>query len=449
MLPQEIIRAKRDGKRLSEGEIREFVAGITEGSVAQEQLGAFAMAVFLNGMQRDETVALTLAMRDSGRVIQWPGLDGPVLDKHSTGGVGDTVSLILGPWVAACGGYVPMISGRGLGHTGGTLDKVGAIPGYDAFPAPDRLDYIVREVGCAIIGQTDDLAPADRRFYAVRDVTATVECLPLIVASILSKKLAAGLDGLVMDIKTGSGSVMGSPERAVELAEAIGRVAGGAGTPTSSLVTDMNQVLATTAGNALEVAEAIAILDGRIRDGRLLEVTRELAAEMLILGRLAGDPEQAFARLDRVLASGEVAERFARMVEAMGGPSDLLGHPERYLARAPVCLDVFAENAGIITTIDVRAVGLAVVELGGGRRRTDDEIDPAVGLSEIAGLGEAIDPHRPLARVHARTQTDARLAAQRLQSAFEITDNQADNQADRQATVPPLVHRRVPVIQSL
>ncbi|MFU8877974.1 MAG: thymidine phosphorylase, partial [Wenzhouxiangellaceae bacterium] len=445
MLPQEIIRAKRDGKRLSEDEIRQFVAGITEDSVAQEQLGAFAMAVFLNGMERDETVALTLAMRDSGRVMQWPGLDGPVLDKHSTGGVGDTVSLILGPWVAACGGYVPMISGRGLGHTGGTLDKVGAIPGYDAFPAPDRLDHIVREVGCAIIGQTDDLAPADRRFYAARDVTATVECLPLIVASILSKKLAAGLDGLVMDVKTGSGSVMGSLERAVELAEAIGSVSGEAGTPASTLVTDMNQVLATTAGNALEVAEAIAILDGRIRDGRLLEVTRELAAEMLILGRLAEDPEQAFIRLDRVLASGEVAERFARMVEAMGGPSDLLEQPERHLARAPVCLDVFAENAGIITTIDVRAVGLAVVELGGGRRRANDEIDPAVGLSEIAGLGEAVDPHRPLARVHARNQADAQLAAQRLQSAFEITDRQAD----REAIVPPLVHRRVPVIQSV
>ncbi len=444
MLPQEIIRAKRDGKRLSQAQIQKFVAGIVAGAgddpnlrdqISQEQLGAFTMAVFLNGMDREETAALTLAMRDSGRVMKWPGLDGPVLDKHSTGGVGDTVSLILGPWVAACGGYVPMISGRGLGHTGGTLDKFHAIPGYDPFPSSSRLDRIVREIGCAVIGQTDNLAPADRRLYAVRDVTATVECLPLIVASILSKKLAAGLNGLVMDVKTGSGSVMGKIERAVELAEAIGHAAADADTPTTTLITDMNQVLATCAGNALEVDEAIAVLKGDIHDGRLLEVTRGLASEMLLLGRLAGDREQAFARLDRVLASGEAAERFARMVRALDGPGDLLDHPDHHLPRAPERLDVFAENAGIIKAIDVRAIGLAVVEMGGGRRRADDTIDPAVGLTGIVGLGDPVDNRQPLATVHARDPEQARHVAGLLEQAFTVGDELEE--------IPPLIHRRL------
>jgi len=435
MLPQEIIRAKRDGKVLSEAQIADFVAGIVDGRVGDEQLGAFAMAVFLNGMEPGETVSLTLAMRDSGRVLEWRDLDGPVVDKHSTGGVGDAVSLVLGPWVAACGGFVPMISGQGLGHTGGTLDKLHAIPGYNPFPDEDLLRRVVGDVGVAIIGQTDELAPADRRFYAVRDVTATVECLPLIVGSILSKKLAAGLDALVMDVKAGSGSVMGSEARAAELARAIAKVAGLAGTRASALITDMDQVLARTAGNALEVGEAIAILNGDLRESRLLDVTRELAAEMLVITDLADDHDDAYTRLDRTLASGEAAERFRRMVVALGGPDDLLDQPHRHLARAPVALDVFAETDGHVRAMDVRAVGMTVVDLGGGRRRSGDSIDLSVGLEDVVALGESVDEHRPLARVHATSKEDAQRAAERLRSAIEI--------GDRPDALPELVRGRV------
>lgn len=420
MLPQEIIRAKRDHAALSPEQIADFVAGITDGRVGDEQLGAFAMAVFLNGMDATETVALTTAMRDSGRVMRWSDLDGPVLDKHSTGGVGDTVSLILGPWVAACGGYVPMISGPGLGHTGGTLDKLQAIPGYNPFPSPERLAKVVAEVGVAIIGQTDDLAPADRRFYGVRDVTATVECLPLIVASILSKKLAAGLDALVMDVKVGSGSVMGSLERADALARAIARVATDAGMPTHALLTDMDQVLSHSAGNALEVAECIAILRGEADGGRMLAVTRELAVEMLLLGRLAEDRDRAGARLDRALASGEVAERFARMVSALGGPADLLDRAGHYLPKAAIRRALYPAEAGIVQRIDVREVGLAIVELGGGRRQGGAAIDLAVGLSEVVAIGETVDRQRPLAVIHATDAARAEQAGLRLQAAFTV-----------------------------
>jgi len=420
MLPQEIIRSKRDGAVLSESTIAAFVAGITNGRVGDEQLGAFAMAIFLNGMNDVETVALTTAMRDSGRVMRWADLDGPVLDKHSTGGVGDSVSLILGPWLAACGGYVPMISGPGLGHTGGTLDKLQAIPGYDPFPATERLARVVADVGVAIIGQTDELAPADRRFYGVRDVTATVECLPLIVASILSKKLAAGLDALVMDVKVGSGSVMGTLARAEALARAIARVATDAGMPTHALLTDMDQVLARSAGNALEVAECIAILRGDTDGGRLLEVTRELAIEMLLLGRLADDRDDAAAHLEQALISGQVAERFARMVAALGGPADLLDHPEHHLPISALRYEVYPADSGIVQRIDVHEVGLAVVELGGGRRCAGAAIDRAVGLSEIAAVGESVGKQRPLATIHAADQASAAQAAVRLRRAFII-----------------------------
>jgi len=435
MLPQEFIRTKRDGGILNKAEIGEFVAGITDGSVADEQLGALAMAVFINGMNREECTALTLAMRDSGRVMRWSDMElpGPVLDKHSTGGVGDAVSLILGPWVAACGGFVPMISGRGLGHTGGTLDKLAAIPGYEPFPDPGRLARIVKEIGVAIIGQTDDLAPADRRLYAVRDVTATVECTPLIVASILSKKLAAGLDALVMDVKTGSGSVMGSKSRCVELAETICDVAAGAGTPTSALVTDMDQVLARNAGNALEIAEAIEILRCERREGRLLEVTRELAAEMLLAGGLFQAREEALRALDRSLQAGHAAERFQSMVFALGGPDDLLERYSRILPAAPVVLDVAPPEPGFILEMDVYQVGMTVVELGGGRTRGDQKIDLAVGLENVAGIGERVDADRPVARIHARSHDHARRAAARLTAAIRLTDAPTDR--------PPLIHR--------
>lgn len=436
MLFQELIRAKRDGRALSDSELTELVAGIVDGRVSNEQLGAFAMAVFWRGMGPSETASLTRAMRDSGRVMRWTeGVSGPVLDKHSTGGVGDATSLLIGPWLAACGAHVPMISGRGLGHTGGTLDKLASIPGYDPFPDPVRFERIVKEIGVAIIGQTQDLAPADRRLYAIRDVTATVDCLPLIVASILSKKLAEGLDGLVLDVKTGSGAVMPDPARAAELAEALVRVSTEAGTPTVALLTDMDRPLASCAGNSLEVAEVLDLLTGRTRGGRLYELSRELSAHMLVLGRLAPTPAQAMNALDQAWASGEVAERFARMVSALGGPDDLLATYADILPKAPVVRQVFPEQSGRVQSMDLRAVGLTVVALGGGRQRASDEIDPAVGLSELAPLGAVVDHERPLAVVHARSAEDAEQAAQQLRAAVTI--------GDRAVAEAPLVSRLI------
>src|SRR3954453_2090573 len=315
-LAQEVIRRKRDGSALSAEEIEWLVAGITDGSISDAQVGALAMAIVINGMAAGERVALTGAMTRSGEVLQWD-LDRPVLDKHSTGGVGDKVSLLLAPIVAACGGAVPMISGRGLGHTGGTLDKLESIPGYVAAPDLDRFRAAVNEAGCAIGGQTAALAPADRPLYAIRDPPGTVESLPLIVASILSKKLAAGLDALVMDVKAGSGAFMTDLDSARELARAIVDVASGNGLPASALITDMDRVLGRTAGNALEVRESIDHLTGAVHDPRLLEVTLELCRELLTLGRVDGDPERA-------LSSGAAAEHFAKMVAELGGPADLL-----------------------------------------------------------------------------------------------------------------------------
>src|SRR5271157_3677699 len=300
-LPQEIIRAKRDGHALSEAEIGEFIAGLTSGEVTEGQAAAFAMAVFFRGMSLDERVALTRAMTRSGASLDWreANLPGPIVDKHSTGGVGDNVSLMLAPMLAACGAYVPMISGRGLGHTGGTLDKLDSIPGYVSQPDLALFRRVVKKVGCAIIGQTADLAPADRRLYAIRDVTATVESIALITASILSKKLAAGLQGLVMDVKTGSGAFMASLSGARELATSIATVASGAGLPTVSLITDMNEPLASAAGNALEVQNAVDFLTGKHRDARLLEVTRALGAELLHLAGLAGTVAEGRVALER------------------------------------------------------------------------------------------------------------------------------------------------------
>ncbi|MCE8004642.1 thymidine phosphorylase [Billgrantia ethanolica] len=435
-LPQELIRAKRDGQALSPEAIGELVGGIADGSLSDAQVGALAMAIFLNGMNAAETVALTEAVRDSGEVLAWRGLGegidlpGPVLDKHSTGGVGDLVSLVLGPWIAACGGYVPMVSGRGLGHTGGTLDKLEAIPGYDIAPTRERLRTLVREAGVAIVGQTAELAPADRRLYAIRDVTATVESLPLIVSSILGKKLACGLDALVMDVKSGSGAFMPTHEASFELARTIAEVASRAGTPTTALLTDMSQPLAPCAGNAVEVREAIALLtcektgekSGDKSGGRLLEVTRTLAAELLLAGRLAENRDAALALLDERLASGAAAERFARMVAGLGGPADLLERPERHLPRAPVVRPVHAARSGRVTRMDTRAVGLAVVTLGGGRRAPSDAIDHAVGLTGIAALGDAVDGERPLAWVHAASEADAERAASQLREAIEVND---------------------------
>jgi thymidine phosphorylase len=422
MLPQEIIRAKRDGRALSAEAVRAFVAGIADGSLADSQVGAFAMAVLLKGMSTDETVALTLAMRDSGTVIDWRarGVPGPIVDKHSTGGIGDKVSLMLAPLLAACGAYVPMISGRGLGHSGGTLDKLSALPGYRTDVDLDTFARVVRETGCAIIGQTADLAPADRRLYAIRDVTATVESLPLITGSILSKKLAAGLDALVLDVKVGSGAFMATMEDARALATSLVRVAQGAGVATSALITDMDQVLGRTAGNALEVAENIALLKGEPREPRLTEVALALTAEALVLGKLAPDVAAARAMAQAKLDDGSAAERFARMVAALGGPKDVLSVSG--MAVAPVVREVQPERPGRVFSIDGRALGLAIIEMGGGRILPNQGIDTRVGFSDFAALGEVVDAHRPLCRVHAADETAAEAAAARVRAAVALAD---------------------------
>ncbi|MES2075777.1 MAG: thymidine phosphorylase [Pseudomonadota bacterium] len=436
-LPQEIIRKKRDGGAMSAEEIQFFVRGITDGSVSEGQIAALAMAVFFNDMTMDERVAFTLAMRDSGQVLDWRALNlpGPVVDKHSTGGVGDVVSLLLGPMIAACGGFVPMISGRGLGHTGGTLDKFDAIPGYCTVPDNELFRKVVQEVGVAIIGQTASLAPSDKRFYSIRDVTATVESVAMITGSILSKKLAAGLDALVMDVKVGSGAFMPTYDKSVELAESIVAVGNGAGMHTSALLTDMNESLAPYAGNALEVRGAMDYLTGRSRPARLHEVTMALCAEMLVLGKLADTEMAARAKLQAALDSGAAAERFARMVAALGGPADLIEQPDLYLEKAPIVLPVPALKAGYAASTDCRGIGLAVVSLGGGRRRPSDAIDFAVGLTELAGLSDKIEAGQPLALVHARSEAAAQQAIAEIQAAYHISDSAP--------TANPVVYRAI------
>jgi thymidine phosphorylase len=424
MLPQEVIRAKRDGRALSADDIAAFVRGMVNGAVTEGQVAAFAMAVYFKGMTTDEAVALTLAMRDSGAVLHWD-LDGPVLDKHSTGGVGDTVSLMLAPMVAACGGYVPMISGRGLGHTGGTFDKMESIPGYVATPSMAKFRSVVGWVGCAVIGQTADLAPADKRLYGVRDVTATVESVPLITASILSKKLAAGLHGLAMDVKTGNGAFMDTPAKSRELAHSIAGVARGAGVPTVALVTDMDRPLGDAAGNALEVAYAIDFLTGARREARMLEIVLALGAEMLVLGRLDRTVAAARKRLQASLDSGAAAETFGRMVASLGGPKRLMEQPWRHLERAPLEVPVFPARAGTVRRIRTRDLGMSVVALGGGRTRPQDPVDHAVGLTSMAGLGDEVGPERPLATVHARTLQQAEQAASMVRAAYVLTGRPA------------------------
>jgi thymidine phosphorylase len=419
-LPQEVIRHKRDGNRLSAAEIARFIQGLTDGTISEGQVAAFAMAVFFRGMAEDETVALTLAMRDSGRVLDWSDLGGPVVDKHSTGGVGDNISLMLAPMLAACGCAVPMISGRGLGHTGGTLDKLDAIPGYVSQPDIATFRSVVKDVGCAIIGQTDDLAPADRRLYAIRDVTATVESLPLITASILAKKLASGLDALVLDVKMGSGAFMREEADARGLARSLVDVANDAGLKTSALLTDMDEPLANAAGNAVEVAEAIAYLTGARRDHRLHDVNMALGAELLCLAGACRDDAQAREHLQHALDTGEAAERFQRMVARLGGPFDLLDNAETLLPKAPIVRPVFTASHGMVSAIDTRAVGLAVIELGGGRRRADDRIDPTVGITQLAGEGDDLDEEKPLAFIHARDETSFARAASVLTRAYRI-----------------------------
>ena len=420
--PASLIGRKRTGEHLTPAQLAAVANGIGNGQWSEGQVAAFAMAVAWRGMGADECRAFTLALRDSGRQLRWSHLPGPVLDKHSTGGVGDGVSLVLAPLVAACGGFVPMISGRGLGHTGGTLDKLESIPGYHVNPSPERLRRVVSEVGCAIVGQSEDLVPADRRLYAIRDVTATVDVPDLIVASILSKKLASGAEALVLDVKTGNGAQLPSLSAACDLADRMLAVAQGSGLRLRVALSDMRQVLGREAGNALEVQAALDILCGRCRTGRLFELSLALAAELLVLGQLAIDRHDATRRLTRALASGAAAERFQRMVTALGGPSDLLEGAAAHLPQAPVQRMVLVSADGYIGMIDVRALGQVVVQLGGGRSQAGARIDPAVGLSNIVGRGERMLRGEPLLCIHARTEAAAEQAAEQVRGAFALGD---------------------------
>ncbi|MEL6690233.1 MAG: thymidine phosphorylase [Pseudomonadota bacterium] len=423
----------RQGIRPSPDALAAFAQGLGDGRVSDAQAGAFAMAVCLQGLGEEGRVALTKGMRDSGDVMNWD-LPGPVLDKHSTGGVGDAVSLLLAPMLAALGAFVPMISGRGLGHTGGTLDKLEAIPGVSTKASAEEMRAIVRETGAAIVGPTDRIAPADGRLYRIRDVSGTVPSLDLITASILSKKLAAGLGALVLDVKVGSGAIMRTPEDAKELAQSLVKTANGAGCPTCALVTDMSQPLLPSLGNALEIHDVLSILRGEAR-GPIVEVALALGAELLVLARVVSSEAEANLKLTRALESGRAADRFAQMIAAQGGPSSLLERPGDHLASTPVQRPVPAPAGGYLASWDGTMLGHAVVELGGGRRVETDQIDPAVGLSHVAPIGTSLEAGAPLAFVHAATEEAADAAAAAVFEAARIS-------ADRPAA-PDLIHDRI------
>lgn len=421
LTPAELIAIKRDGGALNKQMIDDVVAGITNMSLSDAQVGAFAMAVRIRGMNIDETVQLTDAMRRSGTSITW-NLDGPVVDKHSTGGVGDTVSLMLAPMLAACGAYVPMISGRGLGHTGGTCDKMESIPGYTTAPAREQFQKIVREVGCAVIGQTSDLAPADKRLYSIRDVTATVESIPLICSSILSKKLASGTSVLAMNVTTGGGAFMAKLEDAKALAQTITSVAQGAGVRCHSLVTDMDQPLGSAAGNAIEVQYALDYLQG-VRELRMQEVVLALGALVLIDAGLAKDDADAKQKLEDSLASGVALEKFARMVSALGGPVDFCENSTKYLIPAPVIREITAQRNGWIESVGAKEIGMSVVVLGGGRTQPGAPIDWRVGVNSIPSVGDKVDSSTVIARVHAASEDAANIAEQRIRTAISISES--------------------------
>ena len=416
-LPQEIIRKKRDKQPLSYEEIAFFVQGVVDGSVTEGQIAALGMAVYFNDMNMDERTALTLGMRDSGSVLDWRShhLNGPVLDKHSTGGVGDNVSLMLGPMIAACGGFVPMISGRGLGHTGGTLDKLDAIPGYQTAVDNDVFFKVVKSCGVAIVGQTANLAPADKRIYAIRDVTATVESIAFITASILSKKLAAGLEGLAMDVKVGNGAFMPTYQASADLAKSIVAVANQAGCKTSALLTDMNQVLASSAGNALEIREATHYLTGKYRNPRLHKITMALSTEMLISSGLAQNEIEAHQKLQAVLDNGKAAEIYNKMIAGLGGPKDFVDRYDHYLPKASIIRPVYAQCSGIVQAMNTRDLGMMIVGLGGGRKKPSDAIDYRVGFTDIVTLGQAVQQGEPLAILHVNDEAQFKQAEKQIQ----------------------------------
>ncbi len=430
----EIIRRKRDGIALDDDTLRAFVSGIADDSIANAQIAAFAMAVYFQGMTSSEAAALTSAMADSGEMLSWDAaeLGGPVVDKHSTGGVGDKTSLVLAPIAAACGLFVPMISGRGLGHTGGTLDKLATIKGYNLEPSVQHFRQVVRAAGCAIVGQTAEMAPADKRLYAIRDVTATVDSIPLITASILSKKLAAGIHGLVMDVKVGSGAVLPDADAARALARSLVDTAVAAGVPTYALITDMNQMLGTSVGNALEVQEACDFLTGERREPRFAELLVSLAASMLQLGDQTIDQEIAEAQIHEALDSGRAADRFATMVTELGGPSDFIERYDTLLPVAPVCIDLLAPQDGVVGAWQTRDVGLALIDLGGGRMQPDDVIEPGVGFDRIVPVGTSLSSGDRVCRIHASSAAAAEAAGQQVLTALTLVDESP--------SLPPIIH---------
>ncbi|MBA6342687.1 thymidine phosphorylase [Colwellia sp. MB02u-10] len=428
LLPQEIIRSKRDGGSLSQAQIQSFVDGLVNLDFNDAQAGSMAMAIFQKGMQTREIIDFTMAMKNSGDVLSWPELDGPVVDKHSTGGVGDKVSFMLAAIVAACGAYVPMIAGRGLGHTGGTADKLESIAGFNVQPSIAEFKAIVKDLGMAIISQTDNLAPADKRLYGIRDITATVESIPLITGSILSKKLAAGLDTLVMDVKVGNGAMMSNIADAKALAQSIVNVANGAGVPTQAIITDMNQVLGATAGNALEMAETVKYLTGSLREPRLHAVVVALAKAMLVSAKVVDNEDAALVKINHALASGAAAEIFSKMIHALGGPSDFMEDPWRSMQRAACIKDVIALDHGYINGMQTRDIGLAVVGLKGGRTANGQQIDHSVGFDRVLPIGTLVNRGDVVARVHAKDESSALLASLQYQGALVIDDKQAEQQ---------------------
>lgn len=427
LLPQEIIRTKRNGETLSEQQIQTFVDGLVTGGFNDAQVGAMAMAIFQQGMAVEETVALTKAMMNSGEVLAWRdqgqyNVDGPVVDKHSTGGVGDKVSFMLAAIVGACGAYVPMIAGRGLGHTGGTVDKLESLAGFTVEPAIERFKEIVSKQKVAIIGQTSNLAPADKRLYGIRDITATVESIPLITASILSKKLAAGLDALVMDVKVGNGAMMRDLETSSALAQSIVNVANGASVKTEAIITDMNQILGNTAGNALEMYETALYLRGDHREERLHEVVVSLAKAMLINTGLVANAEEAQQKIDWSLDSGAAAELFDKIIVALNGPANFVEKPWEHMNKAKVVHDVKVPQAGYIAGMQTYQIGMSIVELGGGRTANGQAIDHTVGLDEILPVGTKVEAGQTVARVHAATTEAAELATQQYLAALTVTE---------------------------
>ena len=422
-----IILAKvRDRVPLQKEEILEFTKGLANESVSDAQAAAFAMAVCLHGLSNRERVDLTLAMRDTGNVRTW-NLPGPVIDKHSTGGIGDNVSLLLAPMLASCGAFVPMVSGRGLGHTGGTLDKLESIPGYCTQVSGEEFERVVSDVGCAIVGAGEGIAPADKRLYAIRDLTGTVESVDLITSSILSKKLAAGLEALVLDVKVGSGAFMQNVEKATELARSLVSVAKGAGCRTSALLTDMNQSLASSAGNALEVKSALTVLKNESGEERLLEVTLALGSNLLVNAGIFSDEDTARESLEESLNSGKAAEIFGRMIGILGGPIDFVEKPNEYLPAAENILDFPSPSPGYLKSVNGRILGQAVIELGGGRKQADDKLDLSVGLDRFVRIGEQVSRGDSLLRIHASCDRDLERVKTLLSDAFEFSENPIDS----------------------